>query len=126
MQTLSFRSQSLEETQEFLSSAYTPMKIGGRPQETGASISRRQVDSLMIDKLDFDYTMAYDAGALEKVCLITVHRGSMVDLTDGRNDVCGPGETYLIAPPDLPYLGEVRGRGTPSRCSTPHCSTLWP
>ncbi|MBM9623886.1 helix-turn-helix transcriptional regulator [Streptomyces zhihengii] len=109
MQTLSFRSQSLEETQEFLSSAYTPMKIGGRPQETGASISRRQVDSLMIDKLDFDYTMAYDAGALEKVCLITVHRGSMVDLTDGRDDVCGPGETYLIAPPDLPYVGEVRG-----------------
>ncbi|MEW2555011.1 helix-turn-helix transcriptional regulator [Streptomyces zhihengii] len=109
MQTLSFSSQSLEETQEFLSSAYTPMRIGGRPRETGASISRRQADGLMIDKLDFDYTMAYDAGSLGKVCLITVHRGSMVDLTDGRDDVCGPGETYLIAPPDLPYLGEVRG-----------------
>ncbi|MBM9623902.1 hypothetical protein ACFQ60_04170 [Streptomyces zhihengii] len=58
MQTLSFHSQGLQETQAFLSSAYAPMKIGGWPSETGASISRRQVDGLMIDKLDFDYTMA--------------------------------------------------------------------
>ncbi|MGW1142279.1 helix-turn-helix transcriptional regulator [Streptomyces zhihengii] len=108
METLSFDSSSLDATEEFLSRAYTPMRIGGRPQETGARIERRAVGELVVDKLHFDYTMAYDAGSLGKVCLITLHRGALVDTTDGRDEVYGPGDTFLIAPPDRPYTGEVR------------------
>ncbi|QNP66860.1 helix-turn-helix transcriptional regulator [Streptomyces genisteinicus] len=108
METLSFDSSSLDATEEFLSRAYTPMRIGGRPRETGARIARRAVGGLVVDKLHFDYTMAYDAACLGKVCLITLHRGTMVDTTDGRDEVYGPGETFLIAAPDRPYTGELR------------------
>ncbi|TXS52301.1 helix-turn-helix transcriptional regulator [Streptomyces sp. t39] len=108
MERLSFDSSSLDATEEFLSRAYTPMRIGGRPQETGARIERRAVGDLVVDKLDFDYTMAYDAGSLGKVCLITLHRGTMADTTDGRDAVYGPGDTFLVAPPDRPYTGELR------------------
>ncbi|MEU1280681.1 AraC family transcriptional regulator [Streptomyces sp. NPDC005805] len=108
MDTLFFESSSLEATEEFLSRAYAPMRIGGRPKETGAHISRSAAEGLSVDRLDFDYTMSYDAGALERVCLITVHRGAKVDTTGGRHEVYGPGETFLIAQPDRPYTGELR------------------
>ncbi|NUP34486.1 MAG: helix-turn-helix transcriptional regulator [Streptomycetaceae bacterium] len=108
MQTLSFNSSDLAETEEFLSSAYTPMSIGGRPEHSRARIVRHAADRLMVDRLSFDYTMAYDAGCLNQVCLVTVHEGSFLDSTDGANEVFGAGETFMIAPFDRPYQGEVR------------------
>ncbi|TXS49942.1 AraC family transcriptional regulator [Streptomyces sp. t39] len=108
METLAFRSNRLDATEDFLSRAYTPMRIGGRPQETGARIDRVSAGGLTVDKLDFDYAMSYDAGALEKVCLITLHRGVVLDSTDGRHDLYGPGDTFMVALPDRPYTGELR------------------
>ncbi|MDA5284066.1 helix-turn-helix transcriptional regulator [Streptomyces sp. NPDC054904] len=99
-----FRSESLDETEAFLSSSYTPMTISGRPERTGARIERRAAGGLHVDRLAFDFTMSYDAGPLEKLCLITVDRG--VHTSGG--DVCGPGETFLVALPGRPYAGEVR------------------
>ncbi|MFJ7265335.1 AraC family transcriptional regulator [Streptomyces sp. NPDC099050] len=108
MESLLFDSGDLEATQEFLSSAYTPMRIGGRPAETRARISRRAVGGLSVDRLEFGYTLAYDAGCLGKVCLVTMHAGTIVDTTGGREEVFGPGETFLLAPHDRPYAGRVR------------------
>ncbi|MFI8339191.1 AraC family transcriptional regulator [Streptomyces sp. NPDC085639] len=108
MAQLFFDSGDLEATEAFLSAAYTPMQIAGRPSETRAQISRTEMGGLSVDRLSFGYTMSYDADCLGKVCLVTMHTGSIVDTTDGREEVFGPGETFLIAPHDRPYEGQVR------------------
>ncbi|MFH8724712.1 helix-turn-helix transcriptional regulator [Streptomyces termitum] len=109
METLRFDSGSLEETEAFLSEAYTPMRIGGSPEDSRARITRRAAGGLVSDRLEFGYTMAYDAGCLHRICLVTVHEGSFADTTGGGERHFGPGETFLLAPPDRPYRGEVRG-----------------
>ncbi|KOU35954.1 AraC family transcriptional regulator [Streptomyces sp. WM6373] len=108
MTNLFFESGNLEATEAFLSAAYTPMQIGGRPADTRARISRTEVGGLSVDRLSFGYTMGYDAGCLGKVCLVTMHSGTIVDTTGGREEVFGPGETFLLAPHDRPYEGQVR------------------
>ncbi|MFG2989619.1 AraC family transcriptional regulator [Streptomyces sp. NPDC048257] len=108
MTHLFFDSGDLEATEAFLSSAYTPMQIHGRPSDTRARISRTAAGGLSVDRLSFGYTMGYDAGCLGKVCLVTMHSGSIVDTTGGREEVYGPGETFLLAPHDRPYEGQVR------------------
>ncbi|MFF3006769.1 helix-turn-helix transcriptional regulator [Kitasatospora sp. NPDC057940] len=71
-------------------------------------ISRRAAGPVAMDRLDFGYTMAYDAHDLGRVCLVSMHAGTLADLSGGRDEVFGPGETFLLAPPDQPYQGEVR------------------
>ncbi|MED7951535.1 AraC family transcriptional regulator [Streptomyces sp. BE20] len=108
MDSLDFRSGNLDATEAFLSSAYTPMRIGGSVSDARVRISRRAMGSLSVDRLVLGYDMRYDAGSLGKVCLISMHAGTLVDRTGGRETVFGPGETFLLAQPDLPYQGEVR------------------
>ncbi|WP_033825610.1 helix-turn-helix transcriptional regulator [Kitasatospora sp. MBT63] len=108
METLEFRSGSLDATEAFLSAAYTPMRIGGPVSDTRVRIRRRAAGSLSVDRLSIGYDMGYDAGSLGKVCLISMHAGTLVDRTGGRETVFGPGETFLLAQPDRPYQGEVR------------------
>ncbi|MEU9233952.1 helix-turn-helix transcriptional regulator [Streptomyces subrutilus] len=108
MKAFSFDSDDLEETEAFLSAAYTPMRIGGRPENSRARIDRRAAGGLTVDRLSFDYTMAYDAGCLHQVCLVTLHEGTLADTTGGGEKFFGPGETFMLAPPDRPYRGEVR------------------
>ncbi|MCX4690151.1 hypothetical protein OG401_38685 [Kitasatospora purpeofusca] len=67
MESLSFESVNVGETEEFLSSAYTPMRIGGPVQDARVRISRRAVGPVAMDRLDFGYTMAYDADHLGRV-----------------------------------------------------------
>ncbi|MCY0928011.1 helix-turn-helix transcriptional regulator [Streptomyces sp. H27-H1] len=108
METMRFSSGDLDATEEFLSAAYTPMRIGGRPDDTRARIERNATDDVIVDRLRFGYEMAYDADCLNRICLITMHSGTLVDTTGGREEVFGPGETFLIAQPDRPYTGAVR------------------
>ncbi|MFE7378927.1 helix-turn-helix transcriptional regulator [Streptomyces zhihengii] len=108
IETLAFHSNRLDVTEDFLCRAYTPMRIGGRPRKTGARIERSAADGLLVDKLDFDYTLSYDAGPLDKICLITMHRGVVRDTTGGRDELHGPGDTFMVALPDRAYAGEVR------------------
>ncbi|WP_052442354.1 hypothetical protein [Streptacidiphilus neutrinimicus] len=108
METLTFDSESLEDTEAFLSSAYTPMRIGGRAENTRARVERRAVGTLTVDRLSLGYEMGYDAGSLGRVCLLSLHSGTLVDRTSGQEEVFGPGETFLLAQPDQPYRGEVR------------------
>ncbi|WP_407991513.1 helix-turn-helix transcriptional regulator [Kitasatospora sp. CMC57] len=97
----------MEATEEFLSAAYTPMRIGKSVPDARARISRQAAGPLSADRLSFGFDMAYDAESLGRVCLISMHAGTLVDRTGGEETVFGPGETFLIAPPDTPYQGEV-------------------
>ncbi|WP_037604479.1 helix-turn-helix transcriptional regulator [Streptacidiphilus rugosus] len=104
-----FESSSLEATEAFLSSAYTTMRISGREtDDTRARVSRQALPTVSVDQLSLGYDMGYDAGCLGKVALVTVESGSLVDRSEGREEVFGPGETFLVAPPDRPYRGVVR------------------
>ncbi|GAA2780868.1 hypothetical protein GCM10010441_02110 [Kitasatospora paracochleata] len=108
VESLQFESASLGETEEFLSAAYTPMRIGGPVEDARVRISRRAVGPVSVDRLAFGYRMGYDAASLGRVCLVSLHAGTLVDRTDGREEVYGPGETFLVALADRPYRGEVR------------------
>ncbi|MGW2115017.1 AraC family transcriptional regulator [Streptomyces zhihengii] len=108
MESFTFASRSLEETESFLSRAYAPVRLAGLPQGAGLRMARASAGGLTVDRLDVDYTLTYDAEALGRICLVTVHRGSVVDTTGGLHDVFGPGETFLIAPWDRPFTGEMR------------------
>ncbi|MER5356295.1 helix-turn-helix transcriptional regulator [Kitasatospora sp. NPDC002551] len=109
IESLSFDSASAEATEEFLSTAYTPMRIGKSVVDARARINRRAVGGLSVDRLSFGYDMAFNAESLRRVCLISMHSGTLaVRDAGGEETVFGPGETFLIAPPDAPYRGEVR------------------
>ncbi|MEV5983200.1 helix-turn-helix transcriptional regulator [Streptomyces sp. NPDC052114] len=104
METTVFDSDDLQATEEYLSLAFTPMTISGRPDNARARVHRRVEGGLTVDELSFGYTMAYDAGPLDRLCLVSVNKGVH---TSGE-EVCGPGETFLVAQPGRPYRGEVR------------------
>jgi AraC-like DNA-binding protein len=109
MEQLLFESRSLEATEAFLSSAYTTMRISGRvTDDTRVRVSRQALVSASVDRLSLGYDMGYDAGCLGRTCLLTLETGSLVDRSEGREEVFGPGETFLVAPPDRPYRGLVR------------------
>ncbi|MFI8086401.1 helix-turn-helix transcriptional regulator [Kitasatospora sp. NPDC086009] len=108
MESVDFRSGSLDATEAFLSSAYTPMRIGGSVSDAQVRVTRRAAGPLSVDRLAVNFDMGYDAGSLGRICLVSMHAGTLVDRTDSRETVYGPGETFLLAQPDLPYQGEVR------------------
>ncbi|MFE6709888.1 helix-turn-helix transcriptional regulator [Streptomyces sp. NPDC057695] len=108
METLRFDSSDLEATEAFMSRAYTPMRIGGRPRDTRTRVMRTAAERFSVDRLALDFTMAYDAGALDRITLLTLHTGTLADTTGGRDEIYGPGESFLITQPGRPYAGEVR------------------
>ncbi|MFC9269123.1 helix-turn-helix transcriptional regulator [Streptomyces zhihengii] len=113
MRPLQLPSHSRAETREVLSRAYPPMRFEGHGQEVGVQMTRASAGGLTVDRLDVDATVSYDAPASGTVCLITVHRGAVVDTTGGRHDAFGPGYTFLIAPPERPCTGELHA----ARCT---------
>jgi AraC-like DNA-binding protein len=109
MQTLTFDSDNLERTEEFLSRAYAKMHIGnGTPETSRARISRSAIDSLSIDELDLDFDMSYAVTPLGRICLCLVHEGTIQDHRfQGVEDSFGPGDVVSFAPPELPYAGRI-------------------
>lgn len=77
---------------------------GGR---AGADASRAADGELVVDTRSFDTAVAYEAPGQDRVLLATVHRGLMIDTTDGRREVHEPGDTFLLAPPGVPATGEA-------------------
>ncbi|MEV7027004.1 helix-turn-helix transcriptional regulator [Kitasatospora sp. NPDC093558] len=75
----------MEATQEFLSTAYTPMRIAKSVEDARARISRRAVGELTVDRLSFGYDLAYNADSLGRVCLISLHAGTLTDRTDATS-----------------------------------------
>ncbi|MFF7654796.1 helix-turn-helix domain-containing protein [Streptomyces sp. NPDC007983] len=109
MQTLTFDSDDLEQTEEFLSRAYAKMHIGnGTPETSRARVSRSAIDSLSIDELDLNFDMSYAVTPLGRICLCLVHEGTIQKHTfQGVEDSFGPGDVVSFAPPELPYAGRI-------------------
>ncbi|MBO3749556.1 AraC family transcriptional regulator [Streptosporangiaceae bacterium NEAU-GS5] len=109
MKPLVFDSRDLGQTEEFLSQAYARMRIGGDVESPHTRISRQVMGSVSFDRLQLEYAMSFDVHPLGKVCLCTVESGSIVNQVAGQEqDTFGPGDTVLFAPPDRPYVGEIR------------------
>lgn len=109
MTTLTFDSDDLGATEEFLSSTYTRMRLGSSAERTRATISRADSGTVSVDDLTLDFVMSYNAEPLGKVCLCGMKTGTIEGrLPDGSIDVFGPGDTVLLTPPELPFSGMLR------------------
>ncbi|MEU9591637.1 helix-turn-helix transcriptional regulator [Streptomyces sp. NPDC048219] len=109
MASLVFDSQDLAETEDFLCQAYARMSIGSStPKDSRARIRRDAMPSVSVDELDLGFEMSYAVTPLGRICLCTVHEGTVRDhVFQGVRDDFGPGDTVLFAPPDLPYAGRI-------------------
>ncbi|AQZ64027.1 Transcriptional regulator, AraC family [[Actinomadura] parvosata subsp. kistnae] len=109
MEPLTFDSRDLGQTEEFLSKAYARMSIGSDVAGPRTRISREVLGSISVDRLWLEYAMSYDVHPLGKVCLCVVESGSIVQQVAGQEEeVFGPGDAVLFAPPDRPHAGEIR------------------
>ncbi len=109
--TLVFDSADLGRTEEFLSSAYAPMRIASDTGRSGAYITRAGAGSVSVDQLDLSFEMSYDVRPLGKICLCDIVSGDIVDhrVAGWRAaEEFGPGELFSFSPPDRPYEGRVR------------------
>ncbi|EFH28276.1 transcriptional regulator [Streptomyces sviceus ATCC 29083] len=109
METLTFDSDDLDRTEEFLSRAYAKMRIGnGTPDSSRARIHRSAIDSVSVDELALDFDMSYAVTPLGRICLCVVHEGTIEDhVYQGVSDSFGPGDVVSFAPPELSYAGRV-------------------
>jgi AraC-like DNA-binding protein len=109
METLTFDSDDLDRTEEFLSHAYAKMNIGnGTADSSRAQVRRTAIDSLSIDEIDLDFDMSYAVTPLGRICLCVVHEGTIEDhVYQGVSDSFGPGDVVSFAPPELSYAGRV-------------------
>ncbi|WP_416566648.1 helix-turn-helix transcriptional regulator [Nocardia testacea] len=110
MQSLAFDSEDLGATEAFLNDAYTRMQIGNdSPRGVRTRIRRDILGPVSLDRLDLGFDMAYDADPLQKVCLVTVHTGTVEEDYHGLGrDTFTPGDSGLLTPHDLPYTGVIR------------------
>lgn len=110
METLTFDSDDLDRTEEFLSNAYARMRIGnGTSDSSRARIHRSAIDALSVDELVLDFDMSYAVTPLGRICLCVVHEGTIEDhVYQGVSDSFGPGDVVSFAPPELSYAGRVR------------------
>ncbi|MFK4122195.1 helix-turn-helix domain-containing protein [Streptomyces longwoodensis] len=109
MQTLTFDSDDLDLTEDFLSRAYARMRIGGSPAGSRARVRRSATPSLSVDELALDFDMSYAVTPLGRICLCVVHDGTIEDhVYPGVQDSFGPGDVVSFVPPDQAYAGVVR------------------
>jgi AraC-like DNA-binding protein len=106
MEQFSFRSDDVAETEAFLTSAYTPMRLERVPRRARAHVSRRAVEGVSIDEVSVGFDMAYDANPLDHLLICSIHEGTITEQhVDGRVERYGPGEVVWLTPPGLPYAG---------------------
>jgi AraC-like DNA-binding protein len=105
---LSFASDDLGVTEEFLGRAYSKMAIGGRGESTTTRISRRWIGRLSYDELDFGYQMSCNVDPLGRICLCRVQSGHIDQKSiDGPPHLFAPGEVNLVSQPDLAYVATI-------------------
>lgn len=107
---LQFQSESLEETEDFLSEHYAPMRIGSATAESSARISRVASDLISVDRVDFAFEMTYDVEPLGRIGLCDIATGSIRDHGPEGTDQesFGAGEMFVLAPADRRYAGTVQ------------------
>ncbi|MFF9086392.1 helix-turn-helix domain-containing protein [Streptomyces sp. NPDC014991] len=110
MESLTFDSDDLDLTEDFLSQAYARMRIAsGTPGSHHARIHRAALSSVSVDELALDFEMSYSVSPLGRICVCVVHEGTVRDHGfQGVEDSFGPGDVVLLAPPDLPFTGRIR------------------
>ncbi|PRH80390.1 hypothetical protein C6N75_04515 [Streptomyces solincola] len=59
-----------------------------------------------VDRLEADHTVAHEAGAADKVVLLTAHAGTVAVVSGGRRKVYGPSQSSLAAQPGEAYSGQ--------------------
>lgn len=104
-----FESSDLELTEEFLVANYAPMRITSADGKADARIARAASQSIVVDRVDFDFQMTYDIDPLGRIGLCDIDTGAIVDhgpAGSERKDF-GPGDLFVLAPPDRHYGGTV-------------------
>ncbi|MEV5000151.1 AraC family transcriptional regulator [Nocardioides sp. LML1-1-1.1] len=106
---LQFESQDLEETEEFLSAHYAPMRIGSTTADSSARISRVASDLISVDRVDFAFEMSYDVDPLGRIGLCDVATGTVEDHAPegATEETFGSGEMFVLAPADRAYAGTI-------------------
>ncbi|WP_030608123.1 helix-turn-helix transcriptional regulator [Streptomyces sclerotialus] len=107
MTTQRFDSNSLEETEAFLAASYAPIRIIGSVVNPHTQITQNTTDQLSVDRCALNYSMAYSADSLGKVCLVSLDEGTLIIRSGGQEESFGPGDVFLLVQPDLPYTGEA-------------------
>jgi AraC-like DNA-binding protein len=110
VEPMTFESDDLDRTEEFLSQVYAPLRIRGPGVHPRSRIVRIGQDVAGVDDLDFGFEMAYDVEPLGRVCIGTMHHGSIQDhAVEGWQPAgeFGPSDTFLLAPPDRGYSGRI-------------------
>ncbi len=107
MDDLQFDSTDLVATENFLTKAYTPLRIGGRGHPTRARIDRRWLGPVSLDSLSFSFEMQFNVLPLRKVLIGRVRSGHIETHFDSLRHVIGPGDVGLIAPPEAAYTGHL-------------------
>lgn len=109
MEDVDFASDNLDVTEDFLNRVYTRLRMSGDGERSSAHVVRRWLGNINADTLEVDYTLAFDADPLERVCLCRIRSGSIVENTHGRpGEVFAPGDVTLFSPPELPFSGQLR------------------
>lgn len=111
LDALVFDSSSLEETEQFLSASYAPMRIGSSSDQSHAHMDRVAVPTVTVDRLDFQFEMSYDVHPLGRLCLCVIESGGIANhRVDGwsAEESFGPGQVFSFAPPDRPFSGRIR------------------
>ncbi|MFJ9537102.1 helix-turn-helix transcriptional regulator [Streptomyces sp. NPDC101225] len=109
METLTFESDDLGVTEDFLSRAYARLRIGSTTPEAGrVRVTRTGVDAVSIDEIDLSFEMSYSVTPLGRICLCVMYDGTVRDHGfQGVRDDFGPGDVVMFAPPELPYSGRI-------------------
>ena len=108
MQDLSFDSDDLGETEDFLVKTYTRMSIGGEGDPARTHVQRRALGPVGLDRLAVTYDMSYNASPLGTIVLCEVYSGHIEENFIGApTDVFAPGDLTVLTPPELPYSGRV-------------------
>jgi len=104
-----FESDGLEETEEFLSAHYAPMRIGSTTATAPTRIVRSAADEISVDRLDLGFEMSYDVEPLGMICLCDIESGTIdahgPDGTEAED--FGTGELFSLSPPDRGYAGTI-------------------
>ncbi|GAA4097728.1 hypothetical protein GCM10023066_41210 [Nocardioides kongjuensis] len=104
-----FQSDGLEETEEFLSANYAPMRIGSTTASSPTRIVRAVAPGVSVDRLELGFEMAYDVEPLQMICLCDIDSGTIDDhAPDGTTaESFGVGELFSFSPPDRAYTGTI-------------------
>lgn len=111
VETLTFESDDVATTEDFLCRAYARMSIGGgTPGSHRARISRTGIGAVSVDEIDLACELSYSATPLGRICVCVVHEGTIQDhsFAGVDDEAFGPGDAVLLAPPELPYAGRIQ------------------